>query len=97
MNRVRRCAVISTETNQLSSLEHFATALRALIYMTESMMFNDYTDFIKELVKTKFPLFMKREWACVVEETLSTEKRMLTLADLLKFIDRCVNRLDNPY
>ena len=24
-------------------------------------------------------------------------KHVLTLADLLKFIDRCVNRLDNPY
>ena len=61
------------------------------------MMYNDYTDFIKELVKTKFPLFMKREWACVVEEILSTEKCMLTLADLFKFIDRCINCLDNPY
>ena len=38
MNHVRRCAAISTGRNQLSSLEHFATALCALIYMTESLM-----------------------------------------------------------
>ena len=50
-----------------------------------------------KLVKTKFPLFLKREWACAVEEILSTEKRMLTLADRLKFIDGCVNCRDNPY
>ena len=36
MSRVSRCSAISTGRNQLSSLEHFATALCALIYMTES-------------------------------------------------------------
>ena len=66
INCVRRCAAIPTVKNQLSALEHFATALRALIYMTESMMYTDYTDFIKELVKTKFPLFTKREWSCII-------------------------------
>ena len=97
MNRVRRFVAIPTRRNQLSTLEHFATALRALIYMTESMMYINYTDFIKELVQTTFPLFMKREWSCIAEKILLKEKRILTLADLLEFIGCCINCLDNRW
>ena len=55
------------------------------------MMCTDDTNYIKELVKTKFFPFMKQEWSCVVK------KFMLTSIDLLEFVNFCVNCLDNPY
>ena len=46
LNRARRCSAILMGRNQLSALEHSVIALRALIYLTEFMMYNEYTDFI---------------------------------------------------
>ena len=40
---------------------------------------------------------MKREWSYIVEKILSKEKHVPNLADLLELVNRCVNRLDNPY
>ena len=80
MEQVRKCSMIPTGKNQTAALEEFSSSLRALMYTVDSMPeLNtiDNTDFIKELVRTKFPIFMKREWSNYVERIWSTEHRQL--------------------
>jgi len=100
INQVKSCPAIQAGRNQVASLEELTTSLRALIHTTESIseLNNlDYTDFIMEIVRSKLPIFMKREWANYVEQILSTLQRQLCLRDLLQFLERALNRLCNPY
>ena len=64
MNQVKSCPAVQTGKTQITALEELRVSLRALIHINESIseLRNlDHTDFIKEIVKSKFPIFMKRE------------------------------------
>ena len=100
MNPVKSCPAVQTGKTQITALEELTVSLRALIHINESIseLRNlDHTDFIKEIVKSKLPIFMKREWASYIEQILSTHRRQLGLRDLLNFLERALNRLNNPY